>query len=117
MLNIKIAKAYRTLSYEASCVLAGIRPIRLAIEEKVRNYRATHNNNEFDAPLEVKQWPHPADIPSLKEHIEIPLNTINIFTDGSKIRGKVGAAAVIICLQTLYNMTQYIVSVCGHCIT
>ena len=39
ILNVKIAKAYRTLSYEASCVLAGIRPIRLAIEEKARNYR------------------------------------------------------------------------------
>jgi 4-alpha-glucanotransferase len=35
MMNIKIAKAFRTLSYEASCVLAGVRPIRLAIEEKV----------------------------------------------------------------------------------
>jgi hypothetical protein len=29
--NIKIAKTFRTLSYEASCVLAGVRPIRLAI--------------------------------------------------------------------------------------
>jgi ribonuclease HI len=106
MLNIKIAKAYRTLSYEASCVLAGIRPIRLAIEEKARNYRATHNN-EFDAPLEVKQWPHPAEIPSLKAHIEIPLNAINIFTDGSKIGGKVGAAAVIIKDDIVLHQSKY----------
>ena len=35
MMNIKTAKALRTLSYEASCVLAGVRPIRLAIGEKV----------------------------------------------------------------------------------
>jgi hypothetical protein len=53
-MNIKIAKAFRTLSYEASCVLAGVRPIRLAIEEKVRTYKATHNNTEYDAPLEVR---------------------------------------------------------------
>jgi len=54
LMNIKIAKAFRTLSYEASCVLAGVRPTRLAIEEKVRTYKATHNNIEYDAPLEVK---------------------------------------------------------------
>ena len=36
MMNIKIAKAFRTLSYEASCVVAGVCPIRLAVEEKVR---------------------------------------------------------------------------------
>jgi len=35
MMNIKISKAFRTLSYEASCVLAGVRPIRLATEETV----------------------------------------------------------------------------------
>ena len=33
MMNIKTAKAFRTSSYEALCVLAGVRPIRLAIEE------------------------------------------------------------------------------------
>ena len=51
MMNIKTAKPFRTLSYEASCVLAGVRPIRLVIEEKVRTYKATHNNIEYDAPL------------------------------------------------------------------
>jgi len=53
-MNIKIAKTFRTLSYEASCLLAGVCPIRLAIEEKVRTYKATHNNIEYDAPLEVR---------------------------------------------------------------
>jgi len=62
MMNIKIAKAFRTLSYEASCVLAGIRPIRLAIEEKVRTYKANHNNIEYDALLEVRYWPHPPEV-------------------------------------------------------
>ena len=32
MMNTKIAKAFRTLSYEASCVLAGVRPTQLATE-------------------------------------------------------------------------------------
>ena len=54
-MNIKITKAFRTLSYEASCVLAGFCPIRFAIVEKVRTYKETHNNIEYDAPL-VKRY-------------------------------------------------------------
>jgi hypothetical protein len=54
MKNIKINKAFRSLSYEASCVLAGVCSIRIAIEEKVRTYKATHNNIEYDGPLEVR---------------------------------------------------------------
>jgi len=27
LINIKVAKAYRTISYDASCVIAGVRPI------------------------------------------------------------------------------------------
>ena len=94
-MNIKIAKAFRTLSYEPSCVLVGVRPIRLAIEETVQTYKATHNI-KYDAPLEVRHWSHPTEIPLIRAPTEIPHNVINIFTDGSKIGGKVGAAAVII---------------------
>jgi len=95
-MNIKTAKAFRTLSYEASCVLAGVRPLRLTVEEKVRTYKAAHNNIEYDVPLEVIYWPHPAEIPPIRAPTEIPHNVLNIFTDGSKIGGKGGAAAVII---------------------
>ena len=107
MMNIKIAKAFRTLSYEASCVLAGVCPIRLAIEEKVRTYKATHNNIEYDAPLEVRYWPHPAEIPLIRKPTEIPHNVINIFTDGSKIGGKVGAAAVIIKDDKIIHQSKF----------
>ena len=95
-MNIKIAKAFRTLSYEASCVLAGVRPICLAIEEKVRTYKATHNNIAYDAPMEVRYWPQPAEISLIRAPTEILHNVINIFTDGSKIGRKIRAAAVII---------------------
>ena len=83
-MNIKIAKAFRTLSYEASCVLTAVRPIRLAVEGKVRTYKATHNNIEYDVPLQVRYWPHPAEISLIRAPTEIPNNVINIFTDGSK---------------------------------
>jgi len=66
MMNIKIAKAFRTLSYEASCELAGVCPIQLAIEEKVQTYKATHNNFKYNASMEVRYWPHPAEIPLIR---------------------------------------------------
>ena len=34
LINIKIAKAYRIISYDASCVIAGARPIQITIEQK-----------------------------------------------------------------------------------
>ena len=95
-MNIKIANAFRTLSYEASYVLAGVRPIRFAVEEKVRTYKATQNNIECDAPLEVRYWSYPTEIPLIRAPTEILHNVINIFTGGSKMGGKVRAAAVII---------------------
>ena len=104
---MKISKAFRTLSYEASCVLAGVRPIRLAIEEKVQTYKATHNNTEYYEPLEVRYWPHPAEIPPIRAPTEIPHNVINIFKDGSKIGGKVGAAAVVIKDDTVLHESMY----------
>jgi hypothetical protein len=36
LINIKIAKAYRTISYDASCVIAGVRPIQIIIEQMVQ---------------------------------------------------------------------------------
>jgi hypothetical protein len=95
MMNIKIAKAFRTLSYEASCVLALVRPIQLAIEEKVQTYKATRNHIEYVAHLEVRDWPHPAETPLIRAPTDIPHNVVNIFMDGSRIGGKVGAVAVI----------------------
>jgi len=107
MMNIKIAKAFRTLSYEASCVLAAVRPIQLAVEEKVRTYTATHNNIEYDEPLDVRYWPHPVEMPLIRAQTEIPNNVINIFTEGSKIGGKVGAAAVIIKDDIVLHQSKY----------
>jgi hypothetical protein len=62
----------------------------------VRTYKTAHNNIEYDAPVEVRYWPHPAELPIIRAPTEIPQNVINIFKDSSKIGGKVGAAAVII---------------------
>jgi len=43
LINIKIVKAYRTISFEASCMMAGVPPIGIVIEEKARLYKIKHN--------------------------------------------------------------------------
>ena len=42
IINIKIAKAYRTISFEASCVMAGVPPIGIVIDGKVQLYKRKH---------------------------------------------------------------------------
>jgi len=56
-INIKIAKAYRTISYEAPCVMAEVRTIQITTEQKVQTYMETKINDlVYDAPLEVTYW-------------------------------------------------------------
>jgi len=40
--NIKIAKAYRTTSHEALCVLTGITPIMTELGNLAQRYHITH---------------------------------------------------------------------------
>jgi hypothetical protein len=62
-MNIKIVKAYRTLSSDACCVIAGI-----TIEQNVPTYMSTKINNlEIDAPMEVRYWRHPAELAIIHE--------------------------------------------------
>ena len=66
--NTKIAKAYRTVSYGASCVIAGVGPIQITIVQKVQTYVATKTNDlEYDAPLEVRYWRHSAELAIVHE--------------------------------------------------
>jgi hypothetical protein len=41
LINIKIAKAYRTTSYEALCVLTGITPIQIELSSQTKGYYIT----------------------------------------------------------------------------
>ena len=42
LMNIKMSKSYRTVSYKASCVTAGVKSISIKIYEIAKIYRATH---------------------------------------------------------------------------
>ena len=84
LINIKIAKVYRTVSHEALCILTGMTPIDIKIEEAVQIYYTTRGNiNDkihFERDTSVRKWQHPADafIRVLKEDKD----PIQIFTDG-----------------------------------
>ena len=105
MINIKGAKACRTISFEASCMMAGIPPIRIVLEEKARLYKIKHNaeRNEYecDTPLPIKEWPHPARRLNIMEISDSTPYSTEIYTEGSKIGGKVGAGAAIYVDQVL----------------
>jgi hypothetical protein len=53
LINIKMARAYRTTSYEALCVLTGMTPILIELESQANIYYNTrgHKKSElYDAP-------------------------------------------------------------------
>jgi len=43
LINIKIAKTYNAICFEASCVLAGVQPIGIEIEGKKCLYKRKHD--------------------------------------------------------------------------
>jgi len=63
LMNIKIAKAYRTTSGEAPSVLTGITPIEIKVAETDRLYHITRDrqNRQMDHEEEPKDLTHPAD--------------------------------------------------------
>jgi hypothetical protein len=64
LINLRIARAYRTTSSEALFVLTGITSIILKLAEVVRQYsfREKQQNQDInnDQDVEYKLWPHPA---------------------------------------------------------
>ena len=110
MINIKIAKAYRTISFEASRVMARVPQIELVIEGKVQMYKRKQGleNSDIvcDMPLPINEWPHPARLITITKTSYMTTYPIEIYTDGSKDRSMVGAAAVIYSNKQLVKQIQ-----------
>jgi hypothetical protein len=107
MINIKTAKAFRTISFEASCMMVGVPPIGIVIEEKARMYEIMNNTgryeHECDTPLPLKEWPHPARRQNIPETNASILYSIETYTDGSKI----GAGVAVYVDQVLNKQCKY----------
>jgi hypothetical protein len=97
LINIKIAKAYRTTSNEALCILTGTTPIEIKAKETAKLYciNRDRQNHQLDHEVELKDWTHPADTVTISEYNEEQEHTIQAFRDGSKSENGVGSAAAI----------------------
>jgi hypothetical protein len=69
-MNIKIAKAFRTTSSEALCILAATTPIIIKTEEVFKQYNVKKGIGcqtlLIDTELELKSWPNHAE--AVKNH-------------------------------------------------
>ena len=115
LINIKIAKVYGTISFEASCLMAGVPPIGIVIAGKIQLYHRKHGieRSEFecDMPLPVKEWPHPAQRVTILDTSTQTYPT-EIYTDGSKVGGKVGAGVAIFSDKRLVRQCKYRLQTC-----
>lgn len=106
----KMCRAYRTVSLNSALILTGILPLDLRIREVASLYEAKKGLNhvvlgdwEIERMALKMDAPHPADqmclgFVSLVDEEKYSANQnfeVRIFTDGSKIEGKVGAALSI----------------------
>jgi hypothetical protein len=84
LINIKIARAYRTISHEAFCVLIGVTPIQIELGSQAKDYYITRGNAQIDVPKYYRKWNHPAKAIDLNKKCEEREYTIEVYTGGSK---------------------------------
>jgi len=99
LINIRIAKAFRTTSSEALCMVTGMAPIIIKLEEEIAHYKIKQSSGncdiEWDRDVELQHWPHPAEVGTIQEVAGNEDTSILIYTDGSKQEQGVGSGAVI----------------------
>lgn len=111
LMNIKIAKAFRTTSSEALCILAGTTPIIIRTEEAVKQYflRKGKGNltQSIDLEVDPKNWPHPAEVAAFIVGKEYGNETIHMYTDGSRNEQGVGAGVAMFSGNELVTTLKY----------
>jgi hypothetical protein len=68
IISLRIAKAYRTTSHKALCILTGITPINIKAQEVATRYNITTKSTQkyqIDKAENPRNWLHPADIVSV----------------------------------------------------
>jgi len=108
IINIKIAKAYRTVSNEALCVITGLTPINIKIEETAKYYECIKGYEKLiDREMGAKYWTHPANSVKITEGQEDSKHTIQVYTDGSKGEHRIGSGIQIFTDSNITDMKKY----------
>jgi ribonuclease HI len=99
LMKIKMVKAFCTTLSEALCILAGMIPIIIKTEEAVKQYIIRKGKGSqthlFDSEVELKNWPHPADVVKIIEAKKYKEQTIQAYTNGRKNEHGVGSGMAI----------------------
>jgi hypothetical protein len=99
LINIIMAKAYRTASIEALCMLTGLTPIISKLEQIAQRCKAKQRTvncqTELDYDVELKNWPHSADAVIIEEVKSEEDATVSANIDGSKRGQGVGSGVAI----------------------
>jgi ribonuclease HI len=122
LIAIRTIRGYRTISYEASILIANFKPITMIIDElsklhsitKDRQTKRIIDSSLYEKPVHFTDRPHPAKRYVINEEEEIE-SEIKIYTDGSKIEDKVGCAFVAYREEnTVYEMKYKLASWCSN---
>ena len=111
LINIKMAKAYRTVSSEALCVLTGTTPIHLKIEQAAEFYLRTRTHikdtEQLEYNKEARFWQHPAETVIRTDEGKEDDSQYQIYTDGSKTEKGVGSGIAIYRNGQIFSTLQF----------
>jgi ribonuclease HI len=65
------------------------------------------NNLEYDTPLEVRYWQHPAKLVIIHELDNSTIYTTEVYTDGSKFRDSLGTAGILFANGKLVHQLKF----------
>ena len=109
VMNVRMAKAFRTTSSEALCILTGLAPIILKTEQTVKKYIFIKGSQThlFDSEVELKNWPHLADDVNITETKEYKEQKIQAYRDGNKNVHGVGSGVAIFVDKALVAQLKF----------
>ena len=108
LINIRIAKAYRTISNDALCIITGLMPIIIKIEEATKYHEITKGEGSlYDRDMEVKNWIHPAKHITIIDGHEDSTHYIHAYRGGSKNEAGVGSGIAIYSGNSLKATLKY----------
>jgi len=71
------------------------------------------NKKTYDAPMDVRYWRHPAELPTIREVENGTTYAAEVYTEGSKIGDNVGAAGIIFVNGKLVHQLKF--KLHAHC--